>query len=114
MFAINDQSLEFKLDCGADVTVIPSENVQAYQQLLPTDRILIGSDGHQLDINGMFNATLQSCSQQTAEKVYVIRNLQEPLLGTPDLEKFNILQINQIDQVMSVTDTGYQKYPELF
>lgn len=62
----------------------------------------------------MFNATLQSCSQQTAEKVYVIRNLQEPLLGTPDLEKFNILQINQIDQVMSVTDTGYQKYPELF
>lgn len=46
MFAINDQSLEFKLDCGADVTVIPSENVQAYQQLLPTDRILIGSDGH--------------------------------------------------------------------
>lgn len=94
---VNSRSINFKLDNGADVTVIPPEQVPRHQQLTPSDKRLEASGGYQLDVVGMFVATLRTRTKQVSEKVYVVKNQKIPLLGATALENLKLIKVNQID-----------------
>ena len=78
---MNDHSVEFSIDTGADVTVVPEH---VYQQaaggvsLQATSRKLCGPGNHALSVIGKFLAELKKGKHKTEETVYVIRSLSAP------------------------------------
>ena len=82
--------MDFKLDTGADVTVIPPS---LYQSLKPTPllskttKLLTGPCKQKLNCLGTFTAELQVQDNVTTEQVYVIPDLKRELLGTGVISK---------------------------
>ena len=74
---VNGESLQFKVDTGADVTIIP---VKSYSEIrdgtlsLP-DKTLSGPIQCSLRVHGQFLATLQAGDKITKQNVYVVQDL---------------------------------------
>ena len=82
--SLNGLIAEFKLDTGADVTVIPPSlyhSLQPTPSLSRTTRLLLGPCKQKLSCLGTFMAELQVQDKVTKEQVYVIEDLERPLLG---------------------------------
>ena len=59
---VNNQNVNFKIDTGADVTVISSQfydQLFSHNVLRPSRHVLRGPDKHQLKAHGFFFATLE-------------------------------------------------------
>ena len=84
---LDGRELIFKIDTGADVTVIPeSEYLEERDGKLKSAQFpLRGPSGKSLDVHGKFQGQLSNpkTQQETKQDVYVIRNLKRPLLGRP-------------------------------
>ena len=85
---MNGESLQFKVDTGADVTVIP---VRSYSEnrdgpLSLPDKTLSGPTEYSLRVQGQFLATLQKGDRITKQNVYVVQDLNRALLGLPAIE----------------------------
>jgi len=78
---LNSSQTEFKIDTGADVTVIPEHvyNESRDGPLSSTDRILCGPSRHSLQVLGKFLATLQKNQLKTNEEINVVKELQKAL-----------------------------------
>ena len=94
---IMDKDVTFKLDSGADVTVV-SQNVlnnifSGTQQpvLQKAEKLLYGPGRNPLDVSGFVRLQLRRGTKQTAEKVYVVKNLRTPLLGRPAIVALGLL-----------------------
>ncbi|OXA38361.1 hypothetical protein Fcan01_26796, partial [Folsomia candida] len=87
---VDNAEILFKLDPGADVTVIPltlfHQKWKSRQLDHPT-RSLNGPDGSSLNSVGSFMCELSHGKLKVNETVYVIRGLQRPLLGLRALDK---------------------------
>ena len=85
--------MRFKIDTGADVTVIPESVFKRIRNanLMRSDRILCGPARNALHVIGQFNATLKHRGGVTSEEVYVVRGLQTPLIGLPALPAIKAL-----------------------
>ena len=82
--SLNGRSMVFKLDTGADVTVISSADLREFRntiELQPPDRQLCGPSSVVLPVAGCFSGTLQYKDRITEETSYVVKQLQTPLLG---------------------------------
>ena len=81
---MNGQPTEFKVDTGADVTVVPPN---LYYSLKPTrvlnkaSRLLMGPCKQKLSCPGTFIADLQVKDIISKKRVYGIEDLERPLLG---------------------------------
>ena len=81
---MNGQPAEFKVDTGADVTVVPPN---MYYSLKPTrvlnkaSRLLMGPCKQKLSCPGTFIADLQVKDIISKKRVYGIEDLERPLLG---------------------------------
>ena len=81
---MNGQPAEFKVDTGADVTVVPPN---LYYSLKPTrvlnkaSRLLMGPCKQKLSCPGTFIADLQVKDIISKKRVYGIEDLERPLLG---------------------------------
>lgn len=109
--SINGQSKLFKLDTGAEVTVISDKTYKSLgaAKLERTTKRLCGPDRKPLEVMGEFSATLRYRDRTFTHPVYVIKRLQQDLLGLPAIQALELLtQVNAIGE--SVTD----RYPDLF
>ena len=99
---LNEHAVKFKVDTGADVTVIPPN---IYHSLVPKpslskcDKMLMGPCKHKLCCLGSFIAKLCVDDKVVRELIYVVKDLERPLLGRDAAEKLKL--VNRVDTVSS-------------
>ena len=109
---LNERRLTFKIDMGADVTVISQSdyNKEKDGPLLPPSKQLTGPSHDTLDVCGQFTGQLQRNTLQTTQEIYVVRGLHKPLLGRPAIEALNIAAFVNGVQLQDVV----KQFPQLF
>ena len=62
MFTVNGVKLKFRIDTGADVTVISNETSELFHetQVLPCERILTGPQRDNLSVSGKFDVKFET------------------------------------------------------
>lgn len=109
---LNGKAVEFKLDTGADVSVIPTQLFESLKidTMQPTEAKLTGAGSQPLAVQGKFEANLQYKARSSKQTVYVVSTLSKPLLGKLAIESLNL--ISRVDIVDK--DSCKANYPELF
>ena len=110
---MNNTSVKFHIDTGAEVTVINDsvhEKVGS-PSLTQSDQTLRGPSNQSLPVKGKFLAHFQYGGITTEQNCYVVTDLSRPLLGRPTIEQLNLLARVQTVQEML---TPIQKFPKLF
>ena len=104
----------FKIDSGADVTVIPESmfgNITT--KLQPTGARLRGPGDNVLRVRGKFTARLQYRQRSSQQEVYVVRDVERALLGWPAIESLQLLK--RIDSAARQPSRSVQEeFPQLF
>ena len=102
---LNDsQPIRFKLDTGADVTVLPVEMYDPAMGTLQRPDKVLRSANSKMQVVGKLTTAMTINNKTEHDNIYVVRDLKLPLLGRPSLSKFDLVRrINAIDD-----------YPELF
>ena len=106
---VGNKTLRFKLDTGADVTIIPtSAYTKSMGNLLPADKRLCGVEKSLLSLTGMATATFKTDSTPIEQQLYVVDGLEKPLLGRPAIE-----ELGQLKRIRAVTteDSLKTRYP---
>ena len=111
---LNRRMIQFKIDTGADVTVIPSTTYNRYYDgPLHRNRMhLVGPGQNKLKVHGWFEAILEKGKDEVKETVYVVEGLQTPLAGIPTIRKLNL--ISEINSVDNRKEDIVAQFPELF
>ncbi|GBM91354.1 Uncharacterized protein K02A2.6 [Araneus ventricosus] len=113
---VNHKNIKFKIDSGADHTVLPAnvfQNVFQNAKLEPPDKILCGPDRNPLKTLGKFKTNIEYKGKRCTEEIYVISNLQTCLLGKPALFSLGLgPNLNSICQISAADPKA--KFPELF
>lgn len=111
---IMDKTITFKLDTGADVSVVPQtvfNNIFSTAQqphLLKAEKPLLGPGQVPLHVLGFSRLQLRRGAKETEEKVYVVKNLSMPLRGLPAIVALGLLQrVDSID--MEALKASYPK-----
>lgn len=112
---INALQVKFKIDTGADVSVVPQsiiERVTPSINLEHTDKQLFGPGKTPLPIVGKVRATMAWENQMAVQEIFIMdTRQQEPLLGRPAIQALEMLSwINGI----SSADMSQTCRPELF
>ena len=98
---MNNQLMKFKIDSGADVTVIAEANyLEARDGLLqsPTT-ILRGPNSIPLSVSGKIRGQLRKGDKVSYEDIFIVKDLQSSLLGRPAIESVSlVMQWNQLIQ----------------
>ena len=110
---VNVESINvcFKVDSGADVTVLPLSYLPPGKKILPTNKQLFAAGGQKLNLIGLFSAFLKYKGNTTKETLYIIDGLAEPLLGREACVKLKILQF--VGECLN-TKQEINKYNERF
>ena len=131
---INNKKVNIKLDSGADVTVLSEKLYESefhMWPILPTNKVLIGPCKTKILSVGKMNATIKTKSGIVTEKVFIVPNLEKPLLSRKAgvalklIQKVNeINKVNKINEVNEVTEKVttsaefkqriVREYPKLF
>ena len=110
---VNGTPNEFKIDTGADVSVISESTFQQLQGvcLQPATTPLSGAGQQTLSVCGRFMGTLTHKTNAIKDEIFVVQKLQKALLGKPAIEALNLVAgentINKGEQIAN-------KYPALF
>ena len=79
---VNGKKVNFRVDTGADVTVVPRRYFTKNSPLIQkTNKKLFGPGKTKIDVVGQFQATLTTEHTETKKTLFVVGNLQEPFLG---------------------------------
>ncbi len=105
--------MEFCIDTGAEVTVIPERTYRTLHNvsLLASRRTLRGPSQNELQVCGQFSGTIARVDQETEQEVYVVKDLHKPLLGRPSIEALGLIARVRGVQLNKSPD---QAFPELF
>ena len=111
---LNGHATEFKIDTGADVTVIPATMYEKSRDgsLVSPGRVLRGPSQHALSVLGKFVGNLKVSNPTVKQDIYVVKGLQRALLGRPAIESLGVAV--QVDQVLAHKATVVSKFPHLF
>ena len=110
---VENTKMKFRIDTGADVTVIPDKCFKSYDKLQRTNKQLFGPGGSRLDVVGVFIASLETENKvKSIQDLYVVKGLKKPLLGKPAIEALSILQ--RVNNIESNTVNPKKEFPELF
>ena len=117
VISINDNPVNFKIDTGADVSVIPAKLFSELKHcvtLKHTNKVLLGPCNHKLNCIGKFDAKLKSCDSSIDNEIFVINGIERPLLGRKACKSLNLIQnLAEVDDVNCVSNI-MQQYPTLF
>ena len=110
-FLLNDHEVPFKVDTGAEVTVISEDQWKSLgmSEVKPPSKKLHGPDNKLLNVRGKIHATLSYRGRQCTQPVFIVKHLQHSLLGLPAIQALNILA-----QVQAVSTPIPEQYPALF
>ncbi|UYV71882.1 hypothetical protein LAZ67_9000867 [Cordylochernes scorpioides] len=80
---VNDQPIKFKIDTGAEVSVMPEGTYLQHFGYLKTEKANknIFAVSEKIEVNGMFQAFLESKRQKCEETIYIVKELARPLLS---------------------------------
>ena len=108
---LNDHEVPFKVDTGAEVTVISEDQWKSLgmSEVKPPSKTLHGPDNKPLDVRGELHTTLSYRGRQCSQQVFIVKHLQHNLLGLPAIQALNILA-----QVQAVSTPIPEQYPALF
>ena len=113
---IGNGTLQFKLDTGADVTVVPERlyNETMHGRISPSDKILHGPADMKIPVMGKIHTTL-SVNKKKTQVVYIIKGGGKPLLGKPAIQALNIVQatVNNVQESTEKIDF-VQRFPNVF
>ena len=88
--------MRFKIDTGADVTVIPEKMYKTTfsnaELQTVTRHSLHGPGGHALDVSGKFVAKLQVKALTTQQEIFVVRGMTRCLLGRPAIVALQVIK----------------------
>ena len=112
---VNGDPVSFKLDSGADVSVISEKTyglLSVQGKLLPSDKKLYGPCKVPLFCKGKFTASLTHNPECCADEIYVVPGLEQSLLGRSACSRLGtIARISAVD----AKDSNYEKtFPSLF
>ena len=109
---LNGQTIQFKIDTGADVTVIPDTEYSRSRDgpLSPPDRTLSGPGQHVLKVKGQFFGHLERNHKTSQQTIYVVEDLHKALLGRPAIEALQILSFIEPLQASDI----FGQFPKLF
>ena len=99
---LNNHSIPFKLDTGAEVTAI-SETVFANLQKVP--RILLGPAQQGL---GQFDGHFQCKGAICQHTVFVVKQLKTNLLGLPTIVALNL--VARVNEISDFTPRNFRKF----
>ena len=108
------QTVEFHIDTGAEVSVIPQQlyNRLGRPPLTRADKTLKGPSNNVLPVKGRFSAVLSRGQSESKQEIYVATRLNRPLLGRPAIEALQLVQ--RVHGVQSVPVNPIQQFPSLF
>ena len=108
---LNDHEVPFKVDTGAEVTVISEDSWKSLglSEMKPPTKKLHGPDRQPLKVRGEIHATLSYRGRQCIQPVFIVKHLQHNLLGLPAIQALQILT-----QVHAVSTPLPEQYPGLF
>ena len=91
--SLNEQRVLFKIDTGADVTAIPEAKYDEAQDgpLQKSNRTLKGPNGQNLIVKELINAKLRRDQSEMEEKIYIVKGLQNALVGRPAIQALNLV-----------------------
>ena len=97
--AVNGKEMFFKVDTGAEVTVISEEALESLpkKELQSSTKRLCGPDNRPLEVLGELAATLTYKDRSCVHHIYVVRKLQQNLLGLPAIQSLHLL--SQVDAI---------------
>lgn len=96
---IQDVNMNFKIDSGADVSAIGTKHLKMLNNISldNTKSNLRGAAKSQLNVKGKFRTDLIWKNKIIKSDIFIIENLEDPLLGKPAIENFGLLtRINEI------------------
>ena len=111
---MDQQELQFKIDTGADVTVIPERMTPIGKRpLQKVTKKFFGPGRTRITVLGKFTAKLTYKERSCNDEVYVVKGLEEPLLGRPAIKALQLIKL--VDQIAEKQVTSYlQEFPRLF
>lgn len=113
---INAVNQVFKIDTGADVTVIPKSMLQKLSgaKLQHSTKRLRGASLYPLSVVGQFKGTLQYKERSIEEEIFVIEGLETALVGRPAIQVLGL--VVRVDAVagVSIEETIVSSHPKLF
>ena len=90
--------IQFKIDTGADVTVIPDEDLRklgfSWSDIRKTKKKLYGPGKQRLRCLGYIIVNFTWGDITDRQIIYVCRGIKRALLGKPAIRRFNIVQLN--------------------
>ena len=116
---VEGKPVQFKIDTGADVTVIPSKFLEGHRVLQNPNRVLYGPGQNPLPVKGKFKAKLRAYvngqEKLSQEEIYVVQGLRQALLGRQAVENLNLATRSSVDAIKENTAREIRtKYPKLF
>ena len=95
---LNNCSGRFKIDNGADGTVIP-ERIYKTPQLLPllaeSSKTLFGSAETALPVRGHVIGTIQRGERTLQQEIFVVTGAHQTVLGGPAIDALNLVEKGQ-------------------
>ena len=91
---LENKTVSFKLDTGAEVTAVSEETFKMWPQmtLKHPDKKLFGPSHQALNVLGVFNGKLSNGTNSYHEDIYVIRGLKNNLLGLHAIAGLQLVQ----------------------
>ncbi|KAI5725500.1 hypothetical protein M8J77_016303 [Diaphorina citri] len=90
---VNGVDVNFQIDSGADVTVLPSTLLKkGFENLRPSNQPLFAAGHTKLNVVGCKEVTLEYDNQIHTQTVYFISGLSRALLGKPAIRTLGLFQ----------------------
>ena len=111
--SVDGETVLFKIDTGADLTVIPERVYQnsPWPALTASPIRLSLADASSKTTLGKFSATMAYGGQESVQEIYVLRGLQRPLLGQPAIDALDV--VRRIHEATTSFDAR-REFPKLF
>ena len=104
---VNNQDVSFKVDTGAEVTVISKDVSKALglDALQPPTNWLYGPDQSPLEVVGETTVRLAYRDKQCTQAIFVLQKVKHNLLGLPTIRALHVLsQVDHVSQPITSTD----------
>ena len=115
LVSIKNKQIQFKVDTGADVNVIPKTEVDLHFPeilLKDVDRTLAGPDGKMLQTEGMFHERLTYGDKHINTNIYVVSKAEKALLSGDTSEKLGI--VKRLNEVSACDNDLFKEFSQLF